>query len=233
MTFFQLQIGGEQNVQIVKLNDEKSLVLILNEAEKHLKNRSFESDDVRTAYLKSLVELLKEVANDRDKALTLSSFVLFPFRRVPQEEDFRDATFVESFLDALAVLHLSGFEIWMVPTYLNLKIKDGRPVGLYFRSAEGVCNLRQGFVRLVECLKDHDVSLPSGATFIILNCIGEEQQLDPENMKKVVCNILGEDHYIKPFERTPHRCMTMTSYRIEKCSNLNEVKEIVRQVLFG
>ena len=225
----QIQIGGGSNQQVIQATIANSLGKLLNDAEERLQERTFASDEVKQKYLHELSELNLWIFQNKQHTFDATTYIVYPFKTLPEDEIFADQYFLESVLDALSIIAFSDFQCQIEHNHLNFRINGSQVFGVYYR--RGMYDLIDSFQRLIRSLKSKNVILPSGFIFIILNCIGQQSQLDSEKINNIVTDILGDDPYIRPLQTGMPKCVNITSYIIQDCQSVDAARTYIREVL--
>lgn len=224
----QLQIGGGGNQQVIKETIANSLGKLLNDAEERLQERSFASDEVKQKYSNLLSEQNLWIFQNKQNTFDATTYIVFPFKTLPEDEIFADQYFLESVLDALSIIAFSDFQCQIEHNHLNFRINGSQVFGVYYQ--RGMYDLIDSFQRLIKSLKSKNVILPSGFIFIILNCMGQSH-LDSQKIKNIVTDILGDDPYIRPLQTGMPKCVNITSYIIQDCQSVDAARTYIREVL--
>lgn len=224
---FQIQIGGCNNTQVIK-QPAASIGKLLNAAEARLKERPFASDEVRGEYLKKLPEYSTWIFQNLQHTFDATRYMIYPFKTLPEEEILSDSYFLDSILDTLTIMAFSEFQCEIIHQHLNISLNGKRIYGVYYK--QGLAELVSAFQRLIKCFKEKNINLPVGFIFIILNCAATEM-LDPEKVRNLVPDILGDDTYIRPLQTGSPKCISLSSFVIQNCQSVQEAREYVTELL--
>lgn len=218
----QVNIGIGNKQTIVESQTPRSFKNLLNEVEKELNQRKFQSEEVKRKYIENLRFLLKKVDAEEQEFFELSQFVIYPFKTLPEKKDVQDASFLQCLIDALSILLFASDSFDFKHEYLNLSLKGKTLYGVYFNSA--LHDLKDNLVRLLSELGQRISHMPPNFHFMIANCMGEHS-LDENKIKRIVTSITGPPTYIKPLVTGTHKCFSPTSYLINECENVQQAQE--------
>jgi hypothetical protein len=227
----QSQIGGSNNIQSIT-NVLVELSVLLNEIEGNLKQRSFASDDVKKVYVGLLAKMCSWIHTNETDLLKKIPYIMYPFKTLATKSDFQTNAFIEALLEALTLIAFSDINYTLEEHHLNLRLHGRQTCGLYYHPS-GSNDLVDSFIRLVKALKEANATLPNGMIFIVLRCVGAESYLDPVKIKNILDSrdIFGADPYIKPLQGGSPKCVTLTSYVINKCTSVEEAKTYIKGIL--
>jgi len=224
----QFQLFGRGQTQIIRQEISQSLSALLIDVADSLKTRTFASDEVRDHLFSRIDEITQFLNDNHGSTLHTSQYIIFPFKPIAIEESLQDQGYVRSMLDTLSVLAFTDSEFEVRANHINVQISGKNIFGIYYTC--GQLDLLDSYTRLLKCMIDKKVPLPSGFVCIPLNTSGD-YTLEKEKINNIVTNIMGNSDYIKPLQTGTPKCLSLSSYIINKAQNLVEAKAHVREVL--
>lgn len=228
MPLFQFQFGGHGNIQILQQVAE-SFPRLLNQLEGYLKERGFESEEVKARYHEFLTQAITHLNDNKEHTFSNSRYIVFPFKTLPEDEILRNQAFLQSMLDTVTIMAFSEHEFEIREHRINIRINGKQIFGVYFQ--QGTFNLIENYTKLLRAMVESKEILPSEFVCIILNSIGEDRALDEQKIKNIVTNIMGDSDYIRPLNQGNPKCINLTSYVIQQANSVEAAKQIVREVL--
>ena len=188
----QFQRGGHHNTQVIRNDVPISLGAILNKCIAQLEERLFKSEEVKKKYFERVNEINKLIKEDHQCTIDWTVFIIFPFKTNAEDEILNDKYFIAGILDTLSVMAFSDIQFELVNHHVNISLGGRRLYGIYYR--EGDYKLVDSFQSLLNSLNKKMIEVPPECHFIILN--NHDDPLDPNNIKNLVTNILGDNDFI-------------------------------------